>query len=411
MRPVVFYIDDQAHNLTIFEASLPDEWDVYTYDNPIEALKYLEEKQPWVILSDQRMPTMKGVEFLELAKKIVPEAVRIIVTGYSDEDLVIESVRKAQVFDYFRKPWETDNLITSIQRAIDFYTLSRDKERLLSELKAQQEELKEQANSLLKVKYELENAVRKESDIRKELECWVPPFVLWAIEKQDIKFPIKKDLIGITFDIISSSKLHGKTMENTSMRKRVLEIFSEAVMRHGGWRESHAGDSAYAHFGLIESKVSPAEAALATAREFRVGLRGLSKTSGFDVECGIALHLTRETTVDVHTIQISTPQGIKSQKSFDTTSPEVDMLHRIEKLVHDLPGTNIIMTAGFISQLSTHPERLIRLGKTPIRGQDRLPELYLIPSDMLNEQDLNQFIKNYFSETIENLESDHGDAA
>jgi DNA-binding NtrC family response regulator len=125
MQPVIVYVDDEANNLTVFEAICEPGWSVHCFDNPLTALARLKELDPWVIITDQRMPGMKGVEFLTLAAQLVPLAVRIIVTGYSDEDLVISSVTKAQVFDYIKKPWEPEELEQSLERAISYYRVNR----------------------------------------------------------------------------------------------------------------------------------------------------------------------------------------------------------------------------------------------------------------------------------------------
>jgi DNA-binding NtrC family response regulator len=116
MQPVIVYVDDEANNLTVFDAICAASWSVHCFDNPLSALARMKELNPWVIVSDQRMPSMKGVEFLTLAAQLVPLAVRIIVTGYSDEDLVISSVTRAQVFDYIKKPWEPELLEKSLER-------------------------------------------------------------------------------------------------------------------------------------------------------------------------------------------------------------------------------------------------------------------------------------------------------
>jgi class 3 adenylate cyclase len=232
--------------------------------------------------------------------------------------------------------------------------------------------------------------------MRRELECWVPPFVLWALKNPQLKFPIQRDLVGITFDIIGSSRIHGMSIDGKPLRAAVIQLFSESILRHGGFRESHSGDSAYAHFGLMDGIQGYGEAALAAAREFRVALRGLNKVYHTDLECGIALHAAHDAVVDVHTVHLKTPAGAVTQKSFDTTSHEIDLLHRIEKLVHRLPGSNIIMTESFVEHLTTKPEELIFLGSRLFPGQDRPVKLYLIRSDMLTTEDLRNFIREEF---------------
>ncbi|WP_141734271.1 response regulator [Oligoflexus tunisiensis] len=396
MQPVIVYVDDEANNLTVFEAICEPGWSVHCFDNPLTALSRLKELDPWVIITDQRMPGMKGVEFLSLAAQLVPLAVRMIVTGYSDEDLVISSVTRAQVFDYIKKPWEPEHLEQSLERAIAYYRVNRQKEEVLADLAGKREELERQARDLEKARLELELARHRESEMRRELECWVPPFVLWALKNPQLKFPIQRDIVGITFDIIGSSRIHGMSIDGKPLRAAVIQLFSESILRHGGFRESHSGDSAYAHFGLMDGIHGYGEAALAAAREFRVALRGLNKVYQTDLECGIALHAAHDAVVDIHTVHLKTPAGAVTQKSFDTTSNEIDLLHRIEKLVHRLPGSNIIMTESFIEHLSTRPEELIYLGSRQFTGQDRPVKLYLIRSDMLSAEDLRNFIREEF---------------
>lgn len=388
MKPLIFYVDDEPHNLTVFEASLPDQWDIKTYDNPLDAIKDLEKYQPCVVVSDQRMPGMTGVSFLEVVKKIVPYAIRIIVTGYSDEDLVVESVRKAQVFDYIRKPWDPNDLQASINIAIEYFHSAQQSRQLQAALILREQELQEQTIRLLKLTNELEQANKREMTIRKELECWVPPFVLWALKDNEIKFPISKDLVGITFDIVDSSKYHDVNIDGQSVRSRIIQMFSESIIKHGGWRESHSGDSAYGHFGLLHESINPFESAFAVAREFRVGLRGLASVYGVKIECGIALHKIENATVDVHTVLINSPKGVVTQKSFDTTSADIDHLHRMEKLTHQLPGTNIIMSDSFLNSLLNKPTDVISLGNIGIKGKDQKTGLYLLKSDQLKDEDL-----------------------
>lgn len=388
MTPVIFYVDDEPHNLVVFEASCPNDWVVHTFESPLKALEELDLKKPWVIVSDQRMPGMTGVQFLEIAKKILPDAMRITVTGYSDEDLVVESVRKAAIFDYIKKPWEVDDLLGSITRAINYYRASIEAKRLQEELKHRELELREMNASLVSALKDLEIAKHKEVEMRAELECWVPPFVLWAIRDAPLKSELQSDVVGIAFDIIGSSKLHGVTVNGRSVRAQIIQVFSEAVLRHGGWRESHSGDSAYGHFGLLGEGERATESALGAAREFRVALRSLSTMAGAAIECGIALHIARECPVQIHTVHLNTPRGPVTQKSFDTSSTDVDLLHRMEKLVHMLPGSNIVMSRSFRDAIPGPIPGLVEVGWHLFAGQQEPVELFLIPSDFVKPEDL-----------------------
>jgi len=130
-----------------------DLWDFKIFEDPKEALSIIKEFQPWVIISDQRMPTMLGTDFLEKAREIYPNSIRILVTGYSDEGVVIESVRKAHVFDYIKKPWDDDDFEIRVNQAINRFKLEQENRDLLEnlEIKVQEqvEEIKQHQDALI----------------------------------------------------------------------------------------------------------------------------------------------------------------------------------------------------------------------------------------------------------------------
>jgi class 3 adenylate cyclase len=209
--------------------------------------------------------------------------------------------------------------------------------------------------------------------------------VRWAVQQRDLKFPLTRDITGITFDIINSSAIHDLKVEGRPIRSLIIQLFSECIIRHHGYRESHSGDSAYGHFGLQDGEPS-ADAALSVANEFRAGLRSLTTINGMRVECGLGLHLIKGAVVDMHTVQMNTSRGLVVQKSFDTTSSDVDLLHRIEKLSHELPGSNVIMSGQFYRQLKSPPEDAIRLGQYQLRGQPAPVELWLLKSSHAKDE-------------------------
>lgn len=146
-NPVVVYIDDQPQNLALFEATCPEDWKVYTFDDPAIAIETLANERitPWVVLSDQRMPGKSGFEALEQIMGLYPYAARIIVTAYSDETALIESVRKAKVYDYIKKPWDPDLLEASIRKGMAHYQLQVERTQLLEELQSSQLEARKLA--------------------------------------------------------------------------------------------------------------------------------------------------------------------------------------------------------------------------------------------------------------------------
>jgi FixJ family two-component response regulator/class 3 adenylate cyclase len=391
MKPVLVYVDDEAHNLTVFEAAMPSDWEIHIFDSPLAALDRMNNLEPWVVVTDQRMPGMVGVNFLEIVKKIHPHAKRVLVTGYSDEDLIIDSIRKAGVHDYIRKPWDVDDLEHRISQMVNTYSLER-------EISIKTKVLEEKNAELMKLMNEIEGAKQSEMQLRKELEAWSPPFLLQMLKERDSAGGTvghwNRDLAMIAFDIVDSSKVHDLSAEGHAVRNSIIRSFSESVIKHGGWRESLSGDSAYAHFGMMEGNSVPAESALAVAYEFRTFLRNLSIKHNITVECGISLHFAKDVQVHLHSAEFETARGRVMQKSLDTSSLEVSLLHRIEKLTHKLPGSNIIMTEEFVKSMGPI-HGVTPIGAFLLKGHAEPRTLFLKRSDLTTEAQIAAFVAEY----------------
>lgn len=383
MKPLIIYVDDEPMNLTVFEAAMPEEWEVQVFESPLQALDALTKLNPCIVVSDQKMPGMVGVNFLEIVKRTHPSSKRVIATGYSEEDLVVDSIRKAGVHDYIKKPWDVEDLVHRLKSVMDTYNLEK-------ELFEKNDLLERQNKELQKITEDLRVAKSVEEQARKELEAWAPPFVLSAIQSNSLQFPMKRDLALICFDIINSSETHDITIDGASVRSVILKGFSESVLRQGGWRESHAGDSAYAHFGMLESTSNPVESALATATEFRSFLRALNLKHGLKIECGIGLHLAKDVSINLHEIEIQTLRGTIKQKSFDSTSPDVDLVHRLEGFTHQLPGSNVAISETFAKAIIDKLPQAKDLGSFQLKGQKSLTKIYLKASDQVTEDQIKE---------------------
>ena len=115
-----------------------------------------------LILSDQKMPEMNGTEFLTKAKKISPDAMRILLTGYSDIDAVINAINKSEIHRYFTKPWDNNDLIIQIRQMLEQYELIMENKRLQALTVKQNKELSEFNNNLeKKVKERSEEIIQK----------------------------------------------------------------------------------------------------------------------------------------------------------------------------------------------------------------------------------------------------------
>ncbi len=117
----ILYLDDEELNLVAFKAIFRREYDVFTTTSPQEAVAYLNENEVQVILSDQKMPDISGVEFFEMILPDFPRAVRILVTGYADIEAVVNAINKGEIYRYVAKPWDEHDLRICIKNAIEKY--------------------------------------------------------------------------------------------------------------------------------------------------------------------------------------------------------------------------------------------------------------------------------------------------
>jgi len=137
----VLYVDDEENNLISFKATFRLKYTVYTALNGSQAIQLVKEKPIDVIITDQRMPQMTGVELLEEIIKINPEPMRILLTGYADMSAVVDAVNKGKIFHYLSKPWSEEELSSTIQRAYEIYAERKKITESFSELEVTNEQL------------------------------------------------------------------------------------------------------------------------------------------------------------------------------------------------------------------------------------------------------------------------------
>ncbi len=141
-RSKILCVDDEPPILNIFEQSLNEEYHVLTALNGRDGLELLRANPDIiVILSDQKMPGMTGTEFFEQSLAINPDTIRIMVTAYSEVELIMDSINKGNVYKYILKPFEVDELRITLMRAVEHYCHRKAFEKAYHELKAAQEQL------------------------------------------------------------------------------------------------------------------------------------------------------------------------------------------------------------------------------------------------------------------------------
>jgi signal transduction histidine kinase len=119
------YVDDEPQNLFAFRYVLEDQFTVLTARDGAEAVNLLEQEDVAVLICDQRMPAMTGVEVCRRASEIKPDVVRIIMTAYADLQAAVDAINQGQVLRYLTKPWQNEELIEVLRSAIELVKLRR----------------------------------------------------------------------------------------------------------------------------------------------------------------------------------------------------------------------------------------------------------------------------------------------
>ena len=131
-------VDDEPDNLDLLYRTFRREFQVFKAESGVEALSSLEEQgEVAVIISDQRMPQMKGTEFLSQTVEQYPNTMRIILTGFTDVEDLVEAINSGQVYKYITKPWDPTELKVVVDKATETYQLLKERTEELERCHAQ----------------------------------------------------------------------------------------------------------------------------------------------------------------------------------------------------------------------------------------------------------------------------------
>ena len=130
----ILLVDDEPEILFSLKGLLRREFELHTAESGREALEILKEHPIHVVMTDQRMPEMTGVQLMQQVSDRHPEAIRIVFTGYADIKAVIDAINSGGLYRYITKPWDPDELIAVLHEAADKYDEVVEHERLLADL-------------------------------------------------------------------------------------------------------------------------------------------------------------------------------------------------------------------------------------------------------------------------------------
>lgn len=137
----ILYVDDELNNLVSFKAVFRIKYNILTAISGEEAINILRKNEVNIIITDQRMPQMTGVEFLETIIGEFPDPIRILLTGYADMNAVIDAINKGKIFHYLTKPWNEEELDMTITRAYEVYKQKMEEKEMNAKLTVSNEQL------------------------------------------------------------------------------------------------------------------------------------------------------------------------------------------------------------------------------------------------------------------------------
>ncbi len=146
----ILFVDDEENILrTLRRVFRKDDYEILTATSGMEGLEILREHNDVaVVVSDQRMPHMNGAEFLKQVKQMLPDAIRMILTGYADIKATMAAINDGEVYRYITKPWKEDEFRQIIHDAVQKYDLQQENKRLRSLIVKQNKMLKKLTDDL-----------------------------------------------------------------------------------------------------------------------------------------------------------------------------------------------------------------------------------------------------------------------
>ena len=275
--PAILIVDDEPRVLDSLEALLAMDYRVVRALEPRAALDILAGQEIAVIVSDQRMPGLTGVELLSRSRDVAPETVRVLLTAFTDADALMASINAANIYHFLLKPWDPNELIHTVRRGVERHELTRERERLLRDLSAKNADL-ELALADLRA---AQDRVVREASLRGQLERYVSPRLVEAAVANPEMLDLPGDWRDATVlfaDIRGFTRLIERTPPAVVVRL-LDDYFKEMVdiiFRHDGTVEQLIGDEIVALFGVHEGEAQAADRAVRAALEMTAAVNGLS---------------------------------------------------------------------------------------------------------------------------------------
>ncbi|MEZ4888199.1 MAG: adenylate/guanylate cyclase domain-containing protein [Chitinophagales bacterium] len=317
----ILYVDDEYHNLVSFKAAFRREYNVLTAQSGQEGIEKMRDNMVNLVISDQRMPQMTGVQFLEHILPEYPETIRMVLTGFSDVEAIIDAINKGQVFRYVTKPWNETELRMTIENAKQLFELQQKNKQLV---KALRHKVAEQEKILrLFMKYVPEPVVQKALS-----------------ESEETMFEGEQRHIAVLFcDIRGFTPLSEiiPPKEVVTLLNMYYSLMTECVKKHSGTVNQFVGDEVFATFGAPIAYSDNEKNAVFCALDMMRCLEKLNHdfAGKFDTEIKIG--------IGIHSGEvIAGNMGSEDRVEYSVTGDTVNTGKRIESITRDFPNSILI---------------------------------------------------------------------
>jgi class 3 adenylate cyclase/FixJ family two-component response regulator len=249
----ILYVDDEENNLNSFRAALRRYYNIYTALNGEEGIEILSKNDIHVVVTDQRMPNMTGVQFLQH----IPgdqDNIRIILTGFSDMESIIEAINTGKVYRYIRKPWDKDELKITIDNAVETVVLRRNNKKLIHELQLNNEQLEEKVRQRtweIERQKEIIETAKAQSDSL--LLNILPDDIANELKKYGKSYARKHDQVSVLFSDIKGFSSIAEKLTPVKLVNQLDEIFGafdNIIDKYGMEKIKTIGDAYMCACGL-----------------------------------------------------------------------------------------------------------------------------------------------------------------
>ncbi len=323
-KPKVLYIDDEEDNLVVFKSAFRRHYEILLATSAAEALEVLGSNKVDMVITDQRMPGMTGIELLKSLPD-EPEIIRIILTGYSDIEAVIEAINVGKVYRYITKPWDKFELKLTIDKALETLGLKVYNKKLVEELKDANIHLERKVEERTKEIEKQKVLIEQERDKADQLLLNILPEAVATELKQNGKavarryeevtvlFSDFKDFTGISEGISPE--------EVVSQLDFCFRAFDDIMAKHGLEKIKTIGDAYMCAGGLHDQGKNSTENVVKAAVDMQNFLNSLHAKDNF--------RLTK-LRIGIHTGPVVAGVVGKMKFAYDIWGDTVNMASRME---------------------------------------------------------------------------------